>query len=521
MPHRLIEVKLFAVLISLFVFLLNATLLNVQKSNEAFFLRALLESPYDAVFILDEDGRFEYVNPAFSTIFGWSREDILGEGLMKIFPSGWHGLVLDRWNEALHGVGGQYEVEILNRGGEMRTVVLSLWCIPVGDTRKIAVTAKDFTAERLVGNQLEARRLQLENKVQQRTAALVEVNARLSHSEAALARAQATARMGSWEWNMSCRRPEWSLGMFRLHGLDPEKGVPPVEELWIYVHPADRADVEKKIRDVLEKGGSFRTEYRIVKADGLVIDVLATTHVDPVIPGRTRRMLGTLQDITERRCLERKIVETSRQEQQRIGRDIHDSLGQELAGLALMAKAMENQIYKIDPKLSLRVADISRIAGMAAARARDIAHGLSPVDVGAEALASELRHMTERVRTLYELECTFSVVGDDRVYDNVVSTHLFYIVQEAVMNAIKHASPSAISVEMRNGEEGAVRVADNGKGIQLQLSENEKNSGIGLRIMRHRAEIIGASLSISSPPGGGTVVTCIFPNAAPSEVSPG
>ena len=491
----------------------------MNDKDEAFFLQAFLDSPYDAACIVDEDGRFEYINPAFTVICGWNREEILGKGFMRMFPPDRHGVVLERWNEVLHGIGGQYETEVLTGSGELRTLIMSQWRMIVGDVLKVVVTAKDITAERLAEKEQEKLRSQLEDKVRQRTAALVEINARLSRSEAALARAQSTARVGSWEWDMSRRRPEWSLEMFRLHGLDPEKGAPTIEELLNQIHPADRDGVMAMTREVLEKGGTFHCEYRIVKADGAIVEVLAGARVDPVVPGRPRGVSGTLQDITERRRMEREIVEASRHEQQRIGRDIHDSLGQELAGLAMMAKALENQIRKTDPKLVPRASEISKLAGVAATRARDIAHGLSPVDIDAEAFSSELQRMTERVRDLYGIACGFSVIGDDRVYDNAVATHLFHIVQEAVTNAIKHASPSLITVELRSGEEGVVTVVDDGSGIRQP--PDGTCQGIGLRIMRHRADIIGARLSVVPLPGGGTRVACTFPNRVPrNSLSP-
>jgi PAS domain S-box-containing protein len=465
---------------------------------------------------VDEDGRFEYINPAFTAICGWNREEILGKGFMRMFPPDRQAVVLERWNEVLHGIGGQYETEVLTGSGALRTLIMSQWRMIVGDVLKVVVTAKDITAERLAEKEQEKLRSQLEDKVRQRTAALVEINARLSRSEAALARAQTTARIGSWEWDLVSERPEWSNEMFLLHGLPPAPVAPPIADIVAAIYPADRDYVMDLMWTAIRTGRSYRSEHRIMQRDGKVIDVVAIADVITDASGKSRRIVGTFQDITERRCLEREIVEAGRHEQQRIGRDIHDSLGQELAGLAMMAKALENQIRKTDPKLVPRASEISKLAGVAAARARDIAHGLSPVDIDAEAFSSELQRMTERVRDLYGIACAFSVIGDDRVYDNAVATHLFHIVQEAVTNAIKHASPSVITVELRSGEEGVVTVVDDGSGIHLPTDGNCQ--GIGLRIMRHRADIIGARLAVVPLPGGGTRVACTFPNRAPRDL---
>jgi len=485
----------------------------VNDPNDNIPLQAILSSPYDAVCILDADGRFEYINPTFLALCGRKREELIGKGLMKIIPPDQHRVMLERWNAAAHGADAQYEADILAGGGERRILLISQWCLSVGDTFKCVLTAKDVTAEHLVEAERELQRRRLEDKVQQRTAALVGINARLSRSEAALARAQTTARIGSWEWDMISERPEWSDEMFRLHGLTPGPLAPSIAVGFAAVHPSDRDYVRRILETAIQAKAGLRAEYRIVRPDGQVVEVLALADAIIGSGGNVLAIAGTLQDITERRRLEREIVDVSRQEQQRIGRDIHDSLGQELTGLALMAKALENRVKKTAPKLAARAADVSGLAGVAAARARDLSHGLSPVDIVAEGLSMEMRRMSERVRSLYGVKCHFTVTGDDRVHDNAVATHLYYIVQEAVTNAVKHASPSSITVEMESGNEGRLEISDDGKGIRLPLDET--NSGIGLRIMRHRAEIIGARLSIEPLPGRGTRVSCVFPNLAP------
>lgn len=485
----------------------------MSNPHDSVPLQDVLDSPYDAVCILDEDGRFVYVNPAFVALCGHGREELLGKGFMRIIPPDGHRVALERWNAVLQGAGAQYKSEIMTAGGERRILLVSQWRSVAGEAFRIVLTAKDITAEHLAEKERDVQRRRLEDKVQQRTAALVAINARLSLSEAALARAQTTARIGSWEWDLVSERPEWSDEMFRLHGLPPAPLAPTVEDVLAAVHPADRDYVRRMMETAISTGCGLRTEHRIVRPDGQVVEVLTLADVIIGVNGRAQGIAGTFQDITERRRLEREIVEVSRREQQRIGRDIHDSLGQELTGLALMAKALENQVKRSAPRLAERAADVSGLAGVAAARARDLSHGLSPVDIVAEGLSMELRRMSERVQSLYGVKCGFKVNGDDRVHDNAVATHLYYIVQEALSNAVKHASPSVIAVELESGDEGVLTIRDDGRGFRPSLDET--GAGIGLRIMRHRAEIIGGRLLIEPLPGGGTRVSCAFPNRAP------
>ena len=151
---------------------------------------------------------------------------------------------------------------------------------------------------------------------------------------------------------------------------------------------------------------------------------------------------------------------------------------------------------------------------MVASNARTIAYGLFPVDVAEEGLSAELQRMSERMRKLYKTDCVFVSHADDRVHDNVTATHLYHIAQEAVTNAIKHASPRTIKIALWGGDPGKLQVSNDnnqkteGQGAEPRASEGK---GSGLRIMRHRADIIKAKLSIQHAEDG-SKVTCIFPN---------
>lgn len=487
----------------------------VKKMQQSWLMKAFLDSPFDALALLDEDGRFEYANKAFLDVFEVREDDLIGKGFTRFVPPEKHRTMLERWNEVLNGNNWQDEFDIVTALGHRRTLLVSQHRLPGDPSLYVVFSAKDVTAKRLQEEEQAAARQQLEDKVRQRTAALVEINARLSSSQLAFARAQSMARTGSWEWDLSCNRPEWSGEMFRLYGLDPEKGEPTMERMLKGIHPQDRDRFDRLMKEAIESGRSFQIECRLVRDDGTVTEVQARVQVQQEAFGQARRLSGTLQDVTERRRLEREVVDVSRYEQQRIGRDIHDTLGQELTGLSLMAKALENQVRRQNPALGDRVSEVSRLASLAARRARDIAHGLSPVDIEADGLCAELQRMCSRMRSLFGVDCQFSLSGDDRVYDNAVATHLYHIVQEAMTNAVKHASPSAIRIDLINGDTGLLTVTDDGCGMQNASSET--TSGIGLRIMRHRAEIIGAQLTIGVAPNGGTCVTCTFPNQPESR----
>lgn len=491
---------------------------EIQERTEALvdanvYMHTVLNSAQDGILVVDENGCFEYLNPAFLEMCGWAEADLIGHGLMKIIPRNLHRFMLERWNEVEHGIDGQFESEIIHRDGQTRIVMISQQRMIIGGNIKYGLTVKDITERRLAQRELESHRERLENKVRERTAALVEINKRLSRSEAALARAQKTAHIGSWELDLNKSRPEWSQEMFNLHGVDPKKGEPQIGEVMEFIHPDDRDHVTKCIEDMIDHNIPFEAEYRIVRPNGSVIDVLARARMNYAF-GNTKHISGTIQDITERRRLEREIVSASQEEQQRIGRDLHDTLGQELTGLSLVAKALEHQIQRADPKLAGRVGELSKLAGLAASHARDIAHGLSPVDIAEEGLSAELQRMSDRISSIYGINCSFTPSGEDRVHDNAVATHLYYIARESVTNAIKHANPTEVVVKLNGGPEGHLVVTNDNHATTK--SAKDAPAGIGVRLMRHRAEIIKAKLYIDHQSDGSTV-TCTFPNPVPTE----
>jgi diguanylate cyclase (GGDEF)-like protein/PAS domain S-box-containing protein len=130
---------------------------------------------------------------------------------------------------------------------------------------------------------------------------------RLGKSERALAEAQRVAHLGSWEWDVAADRVTWSDELYRIFGVEREAFDGTYESYLARIHPDDRELVEREIAAGLDGARSFRFEHRVVRADGEVRTVAGQGHViaDPV--GRPAQMLGTAQDVTERRLAERKL----------------------------------------------------------------------------------------------------------------------------------------------------------------------------------------------------------------------
>ncbi len=227
---------------------------------------------------------------------------------------------------------------------------------------------------------------------------------------------------------------------------------------------------------------------------------------------------GIVRDISERRRLEKEILNVSEQERRRIGQDLHDGLGQMLTGIGLLSQDVTRHLEAEGHERAEDMAEITEHVKEADQYARDLSHGLIPVDVEANGLPEALRRLTNNAERLFNVEGTFQEVGTALVHDNTIATHLYRIAQEAVNNAVRHGEADQIKIVLAAGEEQIrLQVRDDGSGFE---EEDVTDAGMGVRIMNYRARIIGGTLDLSSALGEGTVVTCTLPRTtAGGEVS--
>lgn len=224
--------------------------------------------------------------------------------------------------------------------------------------------------------------------------------------------------------------------------------------------------------------------------------------------GKVEFVIGTGIDVTERKRLEQQILEISNREQQRIGQDLHDGLSQQLAGIELMCQVLQQNLAPQSKAEADRAAEIARYVREAIAHTRNLARGLSPVQLDANGLMSALQELVANVENMFKVKCRFQCDEPILIQNNAAATHLYRIAQEAINNAIKHGKARSILITFRPaGNRRALLVTNDGLEFPKDLKTGQ---GMGLRIMNYRAGEIGATLQIGSDDGKGTTVMCIF-----------
>lgn len=215
---------------------------------------------------------------------------------------------------------------------------------------------------------------------------------------------------------------------------------------------------------------------------------------------------GIHRDLTERKQLERDVVEASSLEQRRIGQALHDSTGQELTALGLLAETLTQTLDKESSAGVPLAAKIREGLNRALTQVRAYARGLIPVEIDSRGLLAALAELASRTQEIDGVNCTFDSSGNVTIGDNQVCTHLYYIAQEAVTNALRHGKPRNIAISLEaDSSSVTLRVRDDGIGLTSAPSEAK---GMGLNIMRYRAGLVDGHLAVERGKPAGTVITC-------------
>jgi len=205
-------------------------------------------------------------------------------------------------------------------------------------------------------------------------------------------------------------------------------------------------------------------EVTALRKDGSHIPV----HLAVSVVNLPRRKLFTaiLHDLTARRRLEMLVLEATALEQKRIGQDLHDGIGQQLAGLSFYCKSLSDRLKAKGLPEAADAERMSQLITQSHAQVRALSHGLNPVVDKPQGLMMALEELAEYVSSTFGTPCRFESKSVVLLDDVALSTHVFRIAQEAVTNALKHARAWNIVVRLDHVDgQNCLSVEDDGEGM--------------------------------------------------------
>lgn len=302
-----------------------------------------------------------------------------------------------------------------------------------------------------------------------------------------------------------------------------EKETPDLMLLDLKLNDVDAPDLLEKLQRaetrvpfiVVTGQGDERVAVEVMKRGALDYVMKDTAMLD-LLPAVVKRALEALARERalqaariEHARLEHEVLAASERERHSIGADLHDGLGQLLTAVEFMCTALKEDAAHSAPELAPRLDQMGGMLREAVAQTRFLARGLVPVGGGPDALHHGLAALADRTNALGRTRCHFHAAGGVVELENSTKTgHLYRIAQEAVNNALKHARANHIELHLaRKAGTVVLEIEDDGIG----LSRDSEGKGAGLGLMRHRAQLIGAELTIKPRRGGGVVVSCRLP----------
>lgn len=347
--------------------------------------------------------------------------------------------------------------------------------------------------------------------------ALQERGARLAH-------AQKLSHVGSWEQDLVNGTEYWSDEVFRIFGFAPQAFTPSEAHKLEAVHPDDRARYQSQMRLGLANKEHFGFEFRVRRSNEEVRYVRALHEVTRDRKGKAISLLGTLQDVTERRQAEAQLRRSheelhrladhlqSARERERISvaREIHDEMAQSLTAQKIDLVRLKSKLPQDDPYLVKLSEEILQSVDRTIDSVQRVLTELRPALLDDLGLVAAIEWQVNEFQRRTEMHCHLELPAEEPDLTHEERTALFRIMQESLSNVLRHSNADQIWVRLKaDGSWLSMNIIDNGKGISdLDVLDGRS---FGLMGMRERAHIFGGSVNIEGKAGKGTTVSVRIP----------
>ena len=463
-------------------------------------LRALLAAMTDVILVLDAEGRYLSIAPTNPSLLYRPSDELVGRTLHEVMPQQQADVFLEHIRRALETqrpVDTEYSLRI---GGQ--EVWFAGTVSPMQEDSVIYV-ARDITERKRVEEEVRRLNADLEDRVAERTAQLQSALVELRESEGRYRAVIEQSAEGLYLVDGDTRRIlETNPALQDMLGYTAEE-LRGIELHEIVAH--DRASVEANIERTLKEGKRFIRERRYRRKNGSVVEVEIAAST--ISYGGKRAICAAIRDVTERKRAEEALREVREAERNRMARDLHDDVLQDLSYTAVSMEIM--MIEAEGTSLEKRLQEAIDAVRRAAQGLRYAVNDLRLEDEGDRPLPILLERLVERNSAMARGQTLGLYVEEGFPSEPLgkAGVEVLRIVQEALTNARRHSGASNIQVKLRVEEDDlVVEVTDEGRGFAPGAVP-----GVGSRSMRERAMGIGGKVEIESASGQGTRVRLRVP----------
>lgn len=466
-------------------------LTEIQKAEEILAAteqnyRLLVENTKEAIAII-QDEQVRYVNPKLCEITGYNEEQILNKKFYKLVHSDFRKVVLEEYNYRLDGnhSSAMPPVKIIDTNARERwfqiNSVLTIW----GDKPAVLLFFADITGVKQAQDALmaseEKYRLLAEN-----------------------------AKDIIIIYDQDFRMDYINMSGLETFGLTADMiGKMTIKDILISDNTAE-FPAAKNSTGKGKKIFKNRFEALNYKKEPILLETLSS----PIKLDNDRNgILVVARDVTERKKLEREIILISERIRQQVSRDLHDDLNPHLIGIEALTQVLTQKLKQMNLPEYNEAEKIASLISKAITKTHRLARGLCPIDLESTGIQTPLMNLTKLLRNIYGIECKFEYDESVLIKDITLATNLYYIAQEAAFNAAKYSRGTVVSITLKKTKDHLIlEIRDNGKGISSeQTKDNGHSSGMGLKIMKYRTEIIDASFMIKQNRPSGTIISVKIP----------
>lgn len=483
-PHTLATIESLAMQMGSVI-----TRLQTQEDLQASEVnyRSLVENSMDVIVIINREGDLRFANRQFEILSGYTQAELSSRPLggCYVIPSTvWQNILADLSLPQADGVAPRYEAEFLTRTGKLVPVEFAISRTAWHDEPCVLITAHDSS---------EKHKAELALQESERLFRSV--------SEGAFDGLALLDRTGCYVY----------ANMQFLQMIGYTAGELNGASFSLLLREHDQKVLVQRFKD-RRAGISVPSRYELVFQRKRGGSVPVEVSIKEIVWHGEQAFVAVYRDISERRRLQMEILKIHEWERTRIGQDLHDTIGQQLAGMAYLLGVLARNLDKEQSVHAGTAAQLSEIGRNAHQQLRDVVQGLLPL-VAEEALGVGLKRLCEQARERMGISCELRETLARQVHDVGNANHIYYIAQEAVANAVRHGNAKTIVITLAmEGRHGLLQIDDDGCGFDM---DGHRATGSGLRIMRYRADVLGGTLSVSRRGDAGMSVRCTFDLSTP------